>query len=82
MDTKAAAVIFVTGTAIAGIVATQIQTSRLYTAKAKLHSTEAQLSFYQKAYKNSLGKMTEAAFEKHVDEVITQVKFDNITKNV
>jgi len=81
MDTTKAAVVFIAGTAIAGIVATQIQTNRLYAAKAKLQSTEAELSFYKKAYKNSLGKMTDSAFAKHVDEVITQVKFDIITKN-
>lgn len=79
MNQTQAAVIFLVGTAITGIVATTIQTARLEETKHKLRTAEYAHSLFRRAYQMAAVKMTEDDFNQHKEDIETLIKFDNIT---
>jgi hypothetical protein len=82
MNQTQAAVIFLAGTAITGIVATTIQTSRLEETKRKLRTADYANSLFKRAYQMAAVRMPDAAFAQHTEDIETMIKFDNITQDI
>lgn len=79
MNQTQATVIFLAGTAIAGVVATTIQTARLEETKHKLRTAEYTQSLFRRAYQMAAVKMTKDDFNQHKEDIETMIEFDNIT---
>jgi hypothetical protein len=82
MNQTQAAVIFLAGTAITGIVAATIQTARLEETKHKLRTAEYAHGLFRRAYQMAAVKMSDKAFDQHKKDIDDLIKFENITHNM
>lgn len=81
MNTTQAAVLFLAGTAITGIVSTAIQTERLQKAELKLRLAESKKNFFYRVYQDALDRMSPDTFAEHLKNAEEELKFTIITMN-
>lgn len=79
MNQQTAAAVTLTAIALAGITATTVQTIRLDKTKSKLRSAAAGEKVFTKAYMSTLKRLNLHQLERHVDDMLTDMKFDIIT---